>query len=143
MTDRNKAFWSWLMECPTISDYLTFNSIEEMTGEMGIQTVSNVAWVRRFFRGGGRQNLDFAVVQIKPHDMGTSDVNFAQMFDVESVMDWIRNQNKKRNFPDFGENTQILRLDPLENVPNLAAVSEDGGTAKYIFQVRVVVSVKE
>lgn len=143
MTDRNRAFWSWLMACPAISDYVTFNAIEEMTGETGIQTISNAAWARRFLRGGGQQYLDFAVVQIKPHDMGTSDVNFRQMLDVESVMEWVIKQSKNKNFPDFGENTSVLRIEPLENIPNLAAVSEDGGRAKYMFQVRCFVTVKE
>ena len=141
--DRNKAFWAWLSTCPAITDYITFNAVEEMAGETGIQTVSNAAWVKQYIRGGGAQNIDFAVVQIKPHDMGTWDVNFLQFFDAASVMNWVKDQNRIRNFPDFGENMQVMRIEPLENMPNLAAVSEDGGTAKYMFQVRVRVSVKE
>lgn len=141
--DRNKSFWAWLSTCPAITDYITFNAVEEMAGETGIQTISNASWVERYVRGGGVQNVDFAVVQIKPHDMGTSDVNFLQFFDAESVMNWVKAQNRIRNFPDFGENMQVMRIEPLENMPNLAAVSEDGGTAKYMFQVRVRVSVKE
>ncbi len=135
--DKNKAMQEYLMQCPEIESFVRFNVSVGFQGDTSFQSISSTAWVERYPRGKGIKDLNYALVQIKPHDTGTSAVNFEQFFDVEKVMDWITEQGKNGNFPDFGEKEKVFSIEVMENMPNISAVSEDGGTCKYMFQLRV------
>ena len=53
-------------------------------------------------------------------------------------MDWIDTQNKKKEFPDFGENCTIEKIENIQNMPNLAGVSEKESLARYMIQARIL-----
>lgn len=71
-----------------------------------------------------------------PQDEGTTQKNAEQAQTVQSFMDWIDEQNRARKFPFF-EGCDVLSIENLQNMPNLAGVNEAGTVAKYMFQVRV------
>jgi len=134
--NKNEAMWEYLMKCPEINTYLTFNSVGAESGNTGLLTeYSSEAWEKKMLRGGIKR-YDFAVIMMKQHDTGTSTVNISQIFDVQKVMDWIDEQNQIRNFPDFG-NKMMISIENLQNMPNLAGVSDDSTVAKYMIQCRV------
>ena len=59
-----------------------------------------------------------------------------QMQEAQKFMEWIDQQRKARNFPDF-EGCKVLSIENLQNMPNLAGVNAAGNVAKYICQCRV------
>lgn len=136
MADKNKEILEFLEQCPAVKSFLFFNSSAERPGRISVQTVYSEAWEERHLRGHGIRQYDFAVVQMLPQDEGTSDNNATQAHVVQSFMDWIDEQNKKRNFPKF-EGCNVLSIENLQNMPNLAGVNEAGTVARYMFQVRV------
>ena len=66
-------------------------------------------------------------------DLNLTAMNFAQAF-----MDWLEEQNKKRNYPEFPNSCQIKKMETLQNMPNLAGVNVKEGMARYMVQCRIV-----
>lgn len=141
MENYNKIMVDYLLQYPLLQSYLYFNTSTDIVGNTSIRTVSSNTWERRFLRGKGIKNYDFAVVCMTQQDTGTSDVNVTEVFNVEKFMKWIDEQNKNKNFPDFGEGIKILSIENLQNMPSFGGTNEAGNIAEYLFQVRVRYSV--
>ena len=60
-------------------------------------------------------------------------MNFAQAF-----MDWPDQQNDSKDFPDFGEECEIQKMENLQNISNYPGVNQDGTMARYMIQARVI-----
>ena len=136
-TNKHQAMWEYLTTYPGLQSYLKFNTVDSIPDETSISTVFGEEWETKYTRGHGIKRYDFAIIAMKLHDTGTSNLNIEEMFNVEKFMDWIELQNKNKNFPYFGENLKILSIENLQNMPNLAGVDTDGSVAKYMFQCRV------
>lgn len=134
--DKHKAMLEYLKQYPGLDAFLRFNSIPDAAGNISIQTVNSSSWERRYVGGHGIRRYDFAIVSTAPQDFGTSYVNVDQMQAAQGFMVWIDEQRKARNFPDF-EGCQVLSIENLQNMPDLAGVNAAGNTAKYMFQCRV------
>ena len=60
-------------------------------------------------------------------------MNFAQSF-----MDWLDEQDRNKDYPDFGENCKIEKMECLQNMPNLSGINQNGTMARYMIQARVI-----
>lgn len=129
--------WEYLAKYPELYQYLKFNTIDSVPGDVSFSSSYSDTWEKRYYRGHGIKRYDFAVILIKQFDIGTSKVNINEMFNVQHFMDWINEQNKIKNFPYFGENAEVLSIENLQNEPNLAGIDTDAAAAKYMFQCRV------
>lgn len=136
MDSKHKAMLDYLARYPGLDAFLRFNSITDSAGNVSVQTVSSSTWERRYVGGHGIRRYDFAVMSTAPQDAGTSLANVAQMEAAQDFMAWIDQQRRDRNFPHF-EGCQVLSIENLQNMPNLAGVNAAGNVAKYMFQCRV------
>lgn len=135
--DKNKAMLDYLSKCPEIKQFLRFNAILDKSGAVSVQTVSSSRWQKKYIRDHGIKTYDFAIVSLQPQDSGTTHQNAESMSTVQACLDWVSAQNRARNFPDFGADARVIKIEPLQNVPDIAAVNQSGDTAKYMFQCRV------
>lgn len=136
MDNKNTAMLAYLRQYPGLQSFLYFNSMVDQIGNTAVQTVYGETWEKKFVRGHGIKQWDFAVVKIAQADTGTSDINADETQAVQDFMDWIDAQNKAKNFPDF-DGCEILSIENLQNMPNFAGIDNNEGTAKYMFQCRV------
>lgn len=136
MDNKNTAMLEYLRQYPGLQSFLYFNSMVDQIGNTAVQTVYGETWEKRYVRGHGIKQFDFAVVYIAQADTGTSDINADETQAVQNFMDWIDTQNKNENFPDFSPG-KVLSIQNLQNMPNFAGLNNDEGTAKYMFQCRV------
>lgn len=136
MDNKNTAMLEYLRPYPGLQSFLFFNSMVDQIGNTSVQTVSGETWEKKYVRGHGIKQWDFAVVKIAQADTGTSDINADETQAVQDFMDWIDEQNKAKNFPDFSPG-KVLSVQNLQNMPNFAGINNDEGTAKYMFQCRV------
>lgn len=139
--NRHEAMWTYLMQYPELYTYLKFNTVEDIPEEASMATSYSETWEKRYLHGHGVKRYDFAVIIIAPYDTGTSQLNINELFNVQKFMSWIDEQNKNKNFPDFGEDAKILSIENLQNMPSLAGVNSDSAVAKYMFQCRVRYSI--
>lgn len=135
--DKNQAVWEYISKYPNIPGYLTFNSIEEMENSTGLIPVSADNDIESYADGSAKREYVFAIAQMLIYDAGTSNVNIMTLAEMQKFMDWIVEQNRIGNFPDFGENCLIDSIEPLQNIPSLAGTNEKR-IAKYMFQCRIV-----
>lgn len=82
------------------------------------------------------KSYSFVFIGYEQMDTGTSDVNTHNLELMDSFNDWLVAQQEALNFPDFGEKCSEYEIVPLQNMANLAMVSEDG-LAKYMLGVRI------
>lgn len=136
MDNKNIAMLDYLRQYPGLTSYLYFNTILPYIGTTAVQTVYGEAWEKKYVRGHGVKQWDFALVYIAPADTGTSDTNADQTQAAQDFMDWVSEQNNKENFPDFSPG-KVLSIENLQNMPNFAGIDNNEGAAKYMFQCRV------
>ena len=136
MDNKNTAMLVYLRQYPGSQSFLYFNSMVDQIGNTAVQTVYGETWEKKFVRGHGIKQWDFAVVKIAQADTGTSDINADETQAVQDFMDWIDAQNKSQNFPVF-DGCKILSIENLQNMPNFAGIDNNEGAAKYMFQCRV------
>lgn len=136
MDNKNTAMLEYLRQYLGLQSFLFFNSMVDQIGNTSVQTVSGETWEKKYVRGHGIKQWDFAVVKIAQADTGTSDINADETQAVQDFMDWIDEQNKVGNFPDFSP-SKVLSIQNLQNMPNFAGIDNNEGTAKYMFQCRV------
>lgn len=136
MDNKNTAMLEYLRQYPGLQSFLFFNSMVDQIGNTSVQTVSGETWEKKYVRVHGIKQWDFAMVKIAQADTGTSDINADETQAVQDFMDWIDEQNKAGNFPDFSP-SKVLSIQNLQNMPNFAGIDNNEGTAKYMFQCRV------
>ena len=98
--------------------------------------------VKKFLRAADKEYA-FSIVLTWHYSTETDDLNMQAMNLAQNFMDWIEEQNRKRNFPDFGVKCQVKKIENLQNMPNLATVDWENMTAQYMIQCRVLYFEKE
>lgn len=78
----------------------------------------------------------FIFIAYEQIDTGTSDVNITNMEIMDSFNEWLEEQIEDKNYPDFGDNCDEYEIQPLQNMANLATITEDG-LAKYMLGCRI------
>lgn len=71
---------------------------------------------------------------------GYPNENVQEFLDVQSLIDWISEQNDSYNFPNFGEECIIDSIQALSNMPNINGVDKTikPNIAKYSVVIQVV-----
>jgi hypothetical protein len=82
------------------------------------------------------KSYSFVFIGYEQLDVGTSDVNLTNMQLMDSFTEWLEEQRRNENFPDFGENCSDYDIVPLQNMANLASIDSDY-LAKYMLGVRI------
>lgn len=141
MDNKHKAVLEYLSQYPELKSYLYFNTNKEQKNHTSINTTTSDYYFKKYFMGGIK-HYDLAVVIMKNYDIGTSELNIDEMFDVQKFMLWIDEQNKIKSYPKF-ENLEILSIENLQNEPTFSGVNESGNIAKYMFQIRIKYLTKE
>ena len=91
---------------------------------------------KRFIDGTKQHELLFAIDMITQYDnQGTSDINMQAMGEVNKFTEWLDTLSVD-NYPDFGDNNTILKIEVLTNVPNLL-IDSTQQLAKYQFQTKI------
>ena len=96
---------TFLKQYPPLNEILYFNKTQEIADTSSVNTVYSDYAVQEYTCGNSDREFVFAIKQMKQYDSaGTSGINRQTMEEVQAFMDWIDEQNKKRNFPEFPDN---------------------------------------
>lgn len=95
--------------------------------------------IREFITGDKQRAYNFAFIIVRPYSTEPFDVlNLEAMELGQAFMDWIEEQDALGSYPDLGEGCEVERMEVLQNMPNLASVNAEEGTARYMIQGRIV-----
>lgn len=94
--------------------YLEFNYSDDYSG---ISLVTNYSdKLLKKYLWGSEKEYGFSIIIVQPYSTDTDDLNLTAMNFAQAFMDWLEEQNKKRNYPEF---------------PNSCPDKEDGDAPEY------------
>lgn len=122
---------------------LNFNFSPESADSISLITNYSDKVRKRYITGETQKEYGFSIVIVKAYSSNQDDLNLEAMNFAQAFMDWLDEQNKKKIYPDFGENCVIEKMENLQNMPNLSGVNYEAGLARYMIQVRIVYTENE
>ena len=132
---KTNAMLEFLKQYPPLDGFIKLNSSTNEVGEVAMNTVYGDDVVSEYTSGDADKEFVFAIVEYKEHSPNYNSINLESIVSSQDFMEWIDQQNRKRNFPNFGMNCEIYEIRNLQNMPNLAGADET--TGKYMFLVKV------
>lgn len=135
MDNKHLAMQKYIAQYPDAEKvFFNRNVIED--GNISLEPIFSDNTVKEYVDGSAIKNYDFAIVYVKNvSDLPNTTDNAEDIYDVEKFMDWIKEQNKSKNLPYFGENCQVLSIRNLQNMPNTS--EQDERHTRYMFLCRV------
>lgn len=146
--DKNQAVIDFLLQCPAIAENpLFFNFLNaEDTSKQIITQENSRTNSRRYVDGSVMKRYTFTLVDFRsiayqpiPKAAGYSSENVEELLDVQGIMDWVNDQAKLRNFPDFGTDCIIDDMTTTAENPNLNGIDTQvtPALAKYSMSIRI------
>lgn len=146
--DKNKAVIDFLITCPYILNTpLYFNLINAKDNTKQLITLGNDKAVEQPYIDGSVLKrytftlVDFRSVSYNPIVKTNVDgnENIDEYWDVQGVIDWISEQDDEGNYPYFGNNCVIDKMEVLTDNPTLDSidVSVTPALARYSFTIRI------
>lgn len=121
---------------------LTFNYADGEPHSVSFLTNYSGKIVKKYVRSADKE-YGFTILITWHYSSETDDMNLQAMNLGQGFMEWIEEQNRRKAFPDFGDNCQIKRIENLQNMPNLATVDWENKVAQYQIPCRVLYFEKE
>ncbi len=134
MIDKNQAIIDFLLQCPDIANSeLYFNFINAEDDNKQIITESNDKFSNRSYIDGSvlkqytftlidfKSITDSALVLIQDYP----NENVVDVSDVQALINWINEQNKLQNFPNFGEDCEIQSIETTSENPNFEGINTE------------------
>ena len=148
MIDKNQAIIDFLLQCPDIANSeLYFNFINAEDDNKQIITESNDKFSNRSYIDGSilkqytftlidfKSITDSALVLIQNYP----NENVVDVSDVQALINWINEQNKLQNFPNFGEDCDIQSIETTSENPNFEGINTEVTPilAMYSISIRI------
>lgn len=135
--NKHEAIWAWLQTCPAIKD-LYFQFAEATVGDTQLIPVTDYRdqIETEFIDGSAVCYYDFALARfdIVSYDPNES-VNIYSLNSIHAVAGWVEEQDKLKNFPEFGNGYSVESVEILADGSSVTMVGESA--AKYMMQIRV------
>lgn len=146
--DKNNAIIEYLCQCPYIRDNkLFFNFIEAKdNNKQIISTANDKAIDKPYIDGSVKKRFTFTIMDYKSitynaiaKAVGYNNENVEDILEVQTIIDWITEQNDNHNFPNFGVDCVIDDIIAISDNPNLSAVdtSKTPALARYSVSIQV------
>lgn len=146
--DKNQAIIDFLIQCPDLStNPLFFNYVNAQENNTQIVTQANdKAMDKPFVDGSIMKRYTFTFIYFKSINYNPivkapdyPNENVEDMFEVQSIIDWITAQAKAENYPDFGTDCVIDNMKVLTTNPALNSVDATSTPplAKYSMTIQI------
>ena len=148
MVDKNTAMIEYLQQCPAVRDnptYFNFAEGEDNTKQL-VVLGNDKAVVKPYVDGSVLRKYTLTIIDYRSvvyqalvNMAGYPNENVEELQDVQSLIDWVEEQNELRNFPDFGEDCVVDEIVSLSDAPKLNGVdhSTTPNLAKYSISIQV------
>lgn len=139
MVNKYQAVMDFINECPLVGRDLYFNFIDE-TNNDGNTTLATVPYgqvVRRYVDGVMLMKMQFEIRQVKPlAAYSNTTANTDRMQLVGEFLEWINEQGRNGNFPDWGD-VEIVKMSTPDEVktPSLAGSGNEGALYAFPFEI--------
>ena len=135
MASKHKALQNWVQRFLD-DNYLYFEAADAYPNVRTIVPRYGDYLNKTDILGAKYKSYSFVFIGYEMIDTGTSDLNITNMEVMDEFTRWLEIQKEEHNFPDSGDNCSEYEIIPLQNMANLAFISDDG-LAKYMLGVRI------
>lgn len=146
--NKTQAIIEYLLQCPKLEGSpLYFNFIDAKDDDKQFLTMANDKIMNKpYIDGSVDKRFTFTVIDYRSiayQEMAryniTANESVEEYLDVQSLIDWITEQNELKNFPDFGEDCIVETIQSASENPNLNGVdtSASPALAKYSISIQV------
>lgn len=148
MVDKTQATIEYLLTCEGIQNSsLYFNFVNASDEDKQFATTGNEKVLHQpFIDGSVMKRFTFTIIdyrsvayqELPKLFIGTNE-NLEEYLDVQTIIDWITEQNKLKNFPDFGDECIIDSIATTTDNPNLNGVDTNvkPALAKYSISIQI------
>jgi len=136
VVDKETALYEWAKTNPYLTDRLLFDFLEGNNGNCSISPIPDAASIKTYVDGSKIVGYTFAFNVIFAVSESMDGANIENMLTVRKWQHWINEQERLKNYPDFGDRAQVFKLENLGNMPSMATRYENG-IAKYQFFARL------
>lgn len=142
--DKNQKLIEFLQTCPTIKDnplFFNFGNVEDNAHQVTIS--SDDVYLQKPYIDGSVQKRytciidSFKSVACIPLIEGSTDENIEDFTEVQNLLDWINEQGDNYNFPDFGEDMVIDKMETLTAKPVLAGIESSLNPPMAIYRITI------
>ena len=126
---------AWARGNPFLTDKLLVDFLDGNDGNCSITTVSHSV-LKTYIDGTAIKEYAFAMQVMFAVSNDSDDKNTDNMFTLRKWQAWIAEQERARNYPDFGDKCSGFRLENLTSGPGMAMRYENG-MAKYQFFAKI------
>lgn len=136
--NKNAKIIEYLLQCQEIQNSpLYFNFINAKDGSNQVMTMTDVtSTLRTYIDGSIRKRYLFNIITFKSisenaivKPVGTSgpypDENIEDMQDVQTLIDWVNEQDDLCNYPDFGTDCIIDSIRTTTDTPTLMGINTE------------------
>lgn len=144
--DKNQAVINYFLQCPSIFDsplYFNFINAGDNTNQFVTQATEryantkyidgSVAKIYTFILIIHKSTADIPLVKLE----GYPNENMADMSDVQSLIDWIKEQDDLHNYPDFGEDCIVDSIETTTDNPSFDGINEETSPPLAVYSVTV------
>ena len=146
--DKNKAVIDYLSSCPAIENSpLFFNFAKAEDNNKQLVTVASDKKIERpYIDGSVLKRYTFTLIDYRSiayqaivKQANFPNENVEELLDVQSIIDWVEEQNDMGNYPNFGEDCIIDEIKALTDTPKLNGVdsSTSPSLAKYSVSIQI------
>lgn len=147
--DKNQAVITYLSSCPVIAKnplFFNFAKAEDNNKQL-VMVATDKKVERPYIDGSVMKKYTFTIIDYRSviyqavvKEAGYPNENVEELLDVQSIIDWIEEQNTSGNFPDFGEDCIIDEIQALTDTPRLNGVdnSASPALAKYSVSIQIL-----
>ena len=139
MNNKHRAMISFFKpKIEEISAEMNFNFSDDELNSVAFLTDYADRIKKRYIRVGAIKEYGFTIIVTKEYSSYKDDVNLQAMEFAQSLMDWVDQKNRAKEYPEFPDTCEIQKIETLQNMPNLAGVNMEQTMARYMFQCRVI-----
>ena len=149
MIDKNQAMINYLITCPTILDsplYFNFINAKNDTNQF-LTTSSDMYTNKNYIDGSVGRQYDFTIVTFKSAaDIavvkmeGFENENISDMATIQSLIEWVSEQNDLRNFPNFGEECEVDEILTTSDTPSFDGIDEQVSPPLAVYSITIRVN---
>lgn len=134
--DKHKAMIDYLSGYAPLAKYFYAFSIAKKKNKT-IVPMSSPRVLKTYIDGSVLRRYDFAIVSFEEFDeMMKSKANVGALMDADGFIEWITEQNRLRNYPNFGDECEVESVEALQDMNDVMNTDEKN-LAKYMVQCRV------
>jgi hypothetical protein len=156
MVDKNQAVIDYLITCPYIKNSpLYFNLINAHNDNVQIVTTSEDKLYRKpYITGEIPKKYTFTLITfksitdmaiVKNYSTSTDEEeyineNVEDLADVQTLIDWLQEQNDVQNYPNFGDDCYIDDLQVSTDTPRFDGVNTDVTPPLAMYSIAIVIN---